>query len=156
VSAEEKNEAVVARVWAHAGPLLADMGMELVEVEFRRESGGWVLRLYIDRDGGVSVEDCAQVSREVSVFLDVEDMIDHAYNLEVSSPGLERPLRKAEDFARFAGRRVRVKMAAPLEGRRVFTGTLRGMEAEDVVVELDEGVRVRLPRRDVARARLVV
>ena len=156
MSAEEKNEAVVARVWAHAGPLLADMGMELVEVEFRRESGGWVLRLYIDRDGGVSVEDCAQVSREVSVFLDVEDMIDHAYNLEVSSPGLERPLRKAEDFARFAGRRVRVKMAAPLEGRRVFTGTLRGMEAEDVVVELDEGVRVRLPRRDVARARLVV
>jgi len=88
-------------------------GLELVQVQYRREDHGWVLRILVDRPGGVSVDECGEFSREVSDLLDVEDLIDNSYNLEVSSPGLDRPLIKPEDFERFAGREITLKTTSP-------------------------------------------
>ena len=117
-------EKIIAAIEAYAESLVDDLGLELVEVQFRRESHGWVLRIFIDKEGGVTIDDCTVVSRDISTWLDVEDLIEHAFHLEVSSPGLERPLKKMEDFKRFAGRKVRVKIKEPREERRVFTGIL--------------------------------
>lgn len=145
---------VVRSVEELVSPLLVDMGIELVEVEFRREGHGWVLRLYIDREGGVTLDDCAAVSREVSRYLEVEEPIEHAYHLEVSSPGLERPLRKKEDFIRFAGRKVRIKLQQKVEEQRVYVGTLQGMEGEDILLLVDER-QLHFPLADISKARLV-
>ena len=145
---------VVGRIEAFAEPLLEDMGIELVDIEFRREGHGWVLRLYIDRQDGVTLDDCATVSREVSRYLEVEDPIEQAYHLEVSSPGLERPLKKEKDFARFSGRRARIKLLEKRDGQRVFIGTLAGMENGAVLLNTDTGV-VRFMPAEIARARLL-
>jgi ribosome maturation factor RimP len=146
---------VIERVEEFIAPLLADMGVELVEIQYQREGHGWVLRLFIDREGGVTLEDCTGVSREVSRYLEVEDPIEHAYHLEVSSPGLERPLKKKDDFIRFAGRRARVKMREKRDGQRVFIGTLQGVENEDVLLHVD-GRLQRFPLADITRARLIL
>ena len=129
------------------------LGYEVVELEFHPQGRGGLLRVYIDREGGVTVDDCEIVSRQVSAVLDVEDPIPGAYTLEVSSPGLDRPLRKAADFARFAGERAKVELTLPIEGRRRFTGTLKGCEAEHVLIEVD-GVLHRLPLGGIAKAKL--
>lgn len=131
------------------GPIEA-LGYELVEVEFPPH----LLRIYIDREGGVTVDDCEVVSRQVSAVLDVEDPIPGHYTLEVSSPGLDRPLRKAADYARFAGERAKVELLLPIEGRKRFTGTLKGCEAGEVSIEVD-GVLHRLPLDGISKARLV-
>ncbi len=91
---EGATDRLVTAIAAFAEPLLADMGLELVEIQYRREGHGWILRFFIDREDGVGIDDCAKASREISARLEVEDLIDHAYTLEVSSPGLERPLKK--------------------------------------------------------------
>ncbi len=146
---------VIERVEDFLSPLLAEMDIELVEVQFRREGHGWVLRLFIDRADGVNLDDCASVSREVSRYLEVEDLIEHAYHLEVSSPGLERPLKKKDDFVRFAERRVRVKMREEVDGQRVFIGTLQGVEGDEVLLLVDEREQ-RFPLVDIVRARLIL
>jgi len=146
---------IIAQVEDFIVPLLADMGVELVDIEFRREGHGWVLRIYIDRSGGVTLEDCAKVSREVSSYLEVEDPIEHAYHLEVSSPGLERPLKKERDFIRFSGRMARVKLREKRNDQRVFIGKLQGMENEEVLLEVDGRIERFLPA-DIARARLIL
>ncbi len=148
------EDRIITAVEGFARPILDEMGLELVEVQFRREAG-WVLRLFIDREGGVTLDDCASVSRQVSSYLEVEDLIDHAYNLEVSSPGLERPLKRAEDFTRFAGRRARVKLRQPLDGQRVFIGTLGGLRDNRVVLDVD-GREMEFDLDGVTRARLVL
>ena len=102
------NNPVVEKIRAYADELLPSMGLELFDIQFRREGHGWVLRLFIDREEGVSLEDCSLVSREISDYLDVEDVIEQSYFLEVSSPGLERPLRSLEDFKRFCGQKARI------------------------------------------------
>jgi ribosome maturation factor RimP len=129
-------------------------GMELVHAEARPESGGLVLRLFIDREGGVTLDDCATVSRQVSAQLDLEDPIPGHYTLEVSSPGLDRPLVKDHDFARFEGNAVRIETAAPLEGRRHFRGRLGRLEGGMVRLALEDGSEVSIPRELVTRARL--
>ncbi len=135
--------------------MLADFGMELVEVQFRRERHGWVLRLYIDKPGGVTVDDCAAVSREMSSYLEVEDLISHRYHLEVSSPGLERPLRKEADFVRFTGRKARIRLREPVDGQRVFVGILEGVEDTAVVLAV-EGKRRCFALSAIDRARLTL
>jgi ribosome maturation factor RimP len=130
------------------------LGYEVVELEFHPQGRGGLLRVYIDREAGVTVDDCEIVSRQVSAVLDVEDPIPGAYTLEVSSPGLDRPIRKAADFARFAGQQARIDMELPIEGRRRFAGTLKGCEAEEVTIEVD-GVLHKLPLGGMAKARLV-
>jgi ribosome maturation factor RimP len=140
-------------------PLAADavreQGAELVDVEFRREPGGWVLRLYIDKVGGVSLADCQRVSEVVGTLLEVQDPIPHAYTLEVSSPGLTRPLQTDEDWNRAVGSLVRIVARQPIEGRQVLMGRLDGFEGEALTVIVD-GDRLRVARDQVARARLEV
>src|SRR3954462_1084777 len=141
----------MAAVQAVIEPVVAGMGYELVELQ--SANGGRMLRLFIDKPGGIGVEDCAAVSRQLSRVLEVEGI--EYDRLEVSSPGLDRPLRKGSDFARFAGHKADVRMRRPdATGRRRFVGVLRGAEDGRVAVEF-EGQTVRLELDDVERARLV-
>ncbi len=141
-------------------PVLARDGFELVEVEWLRLAGRWTLRVFIDKEGGVSIDDCQGASRTIEPLLDVEDFIEPAYDLEVSSPGLDRPLRKPQDFDRYAGQRAHVKSFAPVPDtalgqppRKHWTGTLRGFK--DGAVELDvDGVLHRIPLDRIAKAHL--
>lgn len=136
-------------------PGVRALGFELVEVEYKGAGGGQnVLRVYIDSPKGITVDDCARVSRQVSALLDVEDPIAEAYVLEVSSPGLDRPLTRREDFARYAGETVKVRMSEAVLGRRNFKGTLVGLEGDAVVVVVDNE-RFSLPIARIERARLV-
>jgi len=131
-------------------PILDDLGLELVDLEYRRESHGWVLRVYLDKEGGITLDDCALASREFSTILDVEDLIDTAYHLEVSSPGIERPLKKAKDFERFAGQQAKIKTLIaidPLEKgrpRKTFVGRLDGLEDNMVLLTLREKNEVQI------------
>lgn len=168
----------VRELWQLTEPHVVGAGFELVELEWTRESDGWVLRLFIDRPAGpflpgasgqdvspdadngleralaISHEDCERVSRDLSAALDVADSIPHAYRLEVSSPGIERPLRRETDFARFAGRQAKIRTSDPVEGRRNFNGMLRG--ARDGIVEIDcDGRSYKVPVDNVVRANLV-
>jgi len=145
----------VAAIEEHAMAVLEQMGMELFEVQFRREGHGWVVRLYIDREEGVTLDDCAAVSREIGTWLEVEDLIEHAYHLEVSSPGLERPLRKMKDFARFTGRKAKIKLREPLNEQKVFIGTIDQVDEKTVVLVVDEKP-VSLLFDNIAKARLVL
>jgi ribosome maturation factor RimP len=146
-------------LWLLAEPYVRDAGFDLIEVQFGREQRGLVLRLFIDRpegvgSGGINVDDCERVSRDVSAALDVADQISQAYQLEVSSPGLDRPLRRERDFARFAGESARIRLAEGVEGRRNFTGTLRGAKDGRVEIACD-GRSYELPIDDIVRANLV-
>ena len=129
-------------------------GMELVHMEMRREAGGLVLRLFVDKEGGVTLDDCARVSRQVSAQLDADDPIPERFTLEVSSPGLDRPLVSDRDFARFAGRQVRLTTASPLDGRRNFSGRLLELAEGAVRLVLDDGREVAIPRDQITKARL--
>lgn len=121
-------------------PVLNDLGVELVEREWLHEAGRWVLRLYIDREGGaITLEDCSRVSRAIEGTLDVENIIPHRYCLEVSSPGINRPLRRPKDFDRFKGERIELKSREPVQGRHHFTGILKGLEKDQIIVEDERG-----------------
>ena len=133
------KQTVEARTAEIAEPLIAVMGMELVDVEFLHERDRWILRLFIDKPGGVGLEDCEAVSRAVEAPLEVENIVEHAYHLEVSSPGLERPLKKPEHFRRAEGRLVRVKTFAPLgePPRRNFRGVLTAVALDGVTLDVE-------------------
>lgn len=145
---------VIEQVKSIAVPLVTELDLELVDVEFRREAGGWILRLYIDKPNGVTLDDCQRVSEELGDLLDVENLIHHPYNLEVSSPGLNRPLCREEDFLRFAGQRARVTTSQAVEGQRRFLGVLRGCEDGRVVLEREDGTVVSIPYALITKARL--
>jgi ribosome maturation factor RimP len=154
------QESVVERARSVLGPVLARDGYELVDVEWLRGGGRWTLRVLIDRPGGVNVDDCQLVSRTIDPILDVEDFIEPAYDLEVSSPGLDRPLRTPEHFERYRGKRVHVKAYGPVAGtadgsapRKNWTGTLEGFAAGSVRVLVD-GVLHRIPLDQIAKARI--
>lgn len=144
------NETLVALV----EPLLSNLGYELVELEFGGGRGAGTLRIYIDRAEGVGIEDCERISREISALLDVHDPIPTAYRLEVSTPGLDRVLRRPAHFARFAGARIEVELAAPRDGRRRYTGRLAQAGASGIELTVD-GVQVQLDYAEIYRARLV-
>jgi len=139
-----------------AREILEYAGMEMVHLEMKREPGGHLVRLYIDKEGGVTLDDCSLISRQLSAQLDIEDPIEGRYTLEVSSPGLDRPLFTDRDFARFAGRQIRLSTHVPLDGRRNFQGRLEGIVDGSVRITLQEGREVSIPRDQVARARLEV
>ena len=148
-------------LWTLAEPYVRDAGFDLIEVQYAREQRGAVLRLFIDRPAGspgdqtlVGVDDCERVSRDVSAALDVADNIAHTYLLEVSSPGLDRPLRRERDFARFVGESARVRLEAGVEGRRNFSGTIRGAKDGHVEIACD-GRSYTLPIDDIQKANLV-
>jgi ribosome maturation factor RimP len=156
-------ETVVEKVREIAGRVAADRGLEIFEVQFRREAPGMVLRIQIDRPGpaasaedSVSVEDCAHVSRDLSAILDVEDVVPTAYTLEVSSPGLDRPLRRADDYRRFAGRLAKIVVRDPVDGQGFFRGRLGGVDGGDVLIDGEDGKTHRVPIAVITRANLEV
>lgn len=116
-------------------PILEDRGLALFDVEFHPTGKRWLLRIYIDRKPSVTIDDCEYVSRELSRVLDVDDVIDHPYTLEVSSPGLTRPLKKKEDFARSRGRKCRIVTRTEIGGKREFEGVIADVIGDDVVVQ---------------------
>ena len=149
-------DTVIERVREFAESLLPAMGLELFEVQFRREGHGWVLRLVVDKEDGVTLDDCSQVSRETSDFLDVEDIIDHPYHLEVSSPGLERPLRTMAECQRHLGKKVRIKLKQELDAQRVIIGELETAEQDELTVLSEEGTTYNIEWENVQKARLTL
>ncbi len=128
---------IVSRVWQLTEPLCLGEGMELVHVEYQREPAGRILRVYMDKPGGVTLDDCVNVSRQLSDILDVGLDTQAAYRLEVSSPGLQRPLGRLSDFERFSGCRAKIRTAKPIDGQKNFTGALAGIEGLSVRIEMD-------------------
>ena len=157
---------IISRVDAIASRVAASYGLEIFEVQFRREASGMVLRIRLDRPGSrataedsVTVDECAKVSRDLSAIFDVEDVVPGQYTLEVSSPGLDRPLTRAEDYQRFAGRRAKLVMREKVDGQGYFKGTLGGVEDGPVKVVLIEGEDKRthrVPLDVITRANLEV
>ena len=151
---EDQQAQIRRQVEELSESLVVAAGMQLVDLEYRREGPRWMLRLFIDKEGGVTVDDCARISRELGDLLDVKDIIPHAYVLEVSSPGLNRRIRKKGDFSRFAGQKVQLLLISPIDGRRKIVGELIGVEGEEVVVTATEG-RFSVALKDIARANLI-
>jgi ribosome maturation factor RimP len=136
-----------------AEPILESMGLELVDIEFRREQAGWVLRIYIDREGGVTLDDCASASREVGAAIEIEDLIEQHYSLEVSSPGLTRPLKRLQDFERFKGCYAKLKFYGPVDGKKSVVGMIKGIDQNRVVIDL-EGYEMKIDFSEIAKANL--
>jgi len=132
------------------------MELELFDLQFRREGHGWVLRIFIDAEKGISLDDCSAVSRELSTYLDIEDCIGHPYHLEVSSPGLERPLRSLADFLRFQGKKAKVKLHAELDGRKVYEGMIGEVADDYAELRGSDGKSVRVTMAMINKARLVI
>lgn len=149
------NESIVAAAERMVRPILDEGGYELVEVEFVKEGGNRILRFIVDKPGGIDVEDCTRISEYVSAKLDEEDPIDGAYFLEVTSPGAERPLKKADDFRKAVGRNVFITTTETVQGRSEFEGILKSWDEQQL--EIQSGKKVYLiPMDRVASARLAV
>ena len=151
------------QIRAIAERVAASRGLTVWEIQSRRETSGHVVRVFIDRPGpaatpeeSVSIEDCEQVNREISTILDVEDPLPFAYTLEVSSPGLDRPLRGEDDYARFAGRMAKVVVSEAVDNQKAFAGRLRGIDGGEVLLEGPNGRMHRLPLRLITRGKLEV
>ena len=149
------SEKTIALVRELAEPLCESEGLEFVHVEFQRESGGRILRLYIDKPGGARLDDCVRISRQIGDLLDVYLENEIAYNLEVSTPGSERPLGKAADFDRFKGKSAKIRTRTSMEGRKNFTGKLLGISEGIVSLELSD-ITVAIPYEEISKARLVI
>ncbi len=164
-----EESALVRRLTELLEPVVLDYGLELVELQFRREEPGWVLRLIIDGDDGVGIDDCSKISREVSHLLEVEDPIAQAFQLEVSSPGLDRPLKRERDFTRSRGKLAKIVCREEIDGQKVFSGRLGELTAGVISLEIaadaaagpasgdDPAPRVvRIPLTAISRAKLVI
>ncbi len=156
MSEASTKQTIEERARQVAEPLVVAEGMELVEVEYLREQVGWILRVFIDKPGGVGLEDCSHISRTLDTVLDVEDFIPQEYHLEVSSPGLNRPLRKPDHFRRAEGKKVKVKTYGPIgePPRKNFSGVLKGVQDDSVTVDIEGAGSFRIPFRDIAKAHL--
>jgi ribosome maturation factor RimP len=145
------DEAIKKQARELLEPLVEQEGYELVDLVYRRERSGWVLRLYIDQPGGVTIDDCVKISGRAGDVLEVKDIIPSAYNLEVSSPGLDRPLRTEKDFLRAVNKRVKVQTREPIEGKSTLNGIVIACDSEAVALDCD-GLHFRVPLHQVARA----
>lgn len=139
-------DATVARIWELAAPLAETQGLEIIDIELRREGsrGGRVLRLYLDKEGGPNMDNLSEVSRELGALLDVHDVVQGAYTLEVSSPGINRPLKRPDHFKRFIGKRISVRTRDLVQGRRSFLGPLLDVMSDKIAVNQD-GARIEIP-----------
>ncbi len=149
----KKAQTVIREARALAAPLCESEGIELVHLEYQRESAGWIMRLYMDKPGGVTLDDCANISRQMNDLLDVHLEEVGPYNLEVTSPGPDRPLGKAQDYDKFKGNLVKIRTILPYEGQKNFTGVLMGLSGEQVNLMVGEET-VRIMLKDISRARL--
>jgi ribosome maturation factor RimP len=150
---------VVDKIESLVVPLVASLGLELVEIEYKPEGRQMILRVFIDKEGGVTLDDCAAVSKEFSALLDVEDIIQGKFTLEVSSPGLNRPLKSLSDYERYNGKLVKIKTFAALADdsgklRKTFLGKLLGVDGDLILVKLLEGQSASIPFTAVAKANL--
>ncbi|HIY04638.1 MAG TPA: ribosome maturation factor RimP [Candidatus Anaerotignum merdipullorum] len=137
-------------------PIVAEKKLELVDLEFVKEGANWYLRVYIDKEGGVSIDDCEAVSRELEAKLDTEDPIEQAYILEVSSPGIDRPLKKEADFEKFSGDIIDIKLYKALDGKKQYQGKLLGLQDGCISIEEEDGTIRAFAQKEVADVRLAV
>jgi ribosome maturation factor RimP len=144
---------ITRQVMERIQPLLLEEGMECVDLEFRRETRGWVLRLYIDKEGGITIDDCTRINQKVGRILDVENLIETPYHLEVSSPGLTRPLKNERDFIKYQNHLIKVKTVEPIGHQRLFKGKLLRVANEGIEIEMDHTI-LHIPFRRIAKARL--
>ncbi|MEW5984825.1 MAG: ribosome maturation factor RimP [Acidobacteriota bacterium] len=170
MTSEGTSRVALDRIRALAARVAASRGLDVFDVQFRRESRGWVVRVYLDRPGapvrpgkagttagdGVTIEDCQRTSEDLGTLLEVEDVIEQRYTLEVSSPGLDRPLRGPDDYRRFAGCLAKVVLSGPVDGQTHVEGRLQGMDGGDVLIADAKGRVRRIPQSRVAHARLEV
>ncbi|MEE8317888.1 MAG: ribosome maturation factor RimP [Candidatus Omnitrophota bacterium] len=133
---------------------LHESGMEMVDLEFRFESGRWTLRIFIDKERGVTVDDCANVNKELGYLIEAKNIIDYHYVLEVSSPGLNRPLKKEKDFMRSIGKMIKLELARPVNKRSKFTGRLTNVREGMISLLVDNGSLVELPLKEIDKARV--
>ena len=151
-----KTEAVEARAEALALPVAEENGYELVDIEYVKEAGTWYLRAYIDKPGGVTVDDCEIMSRAFEVKLDEEDLIQDAYILEVSSPGLGRPLKKEKDYIRAMGKEIEIHTYKPVDKNKLFFGTLTAYDENSVTILDEDGQEMRFEKKDLALIRMAI
>ena len=149
-----KREGYESKVEAFLLPIMEENKFELVDVEYVKEAGTWYLRAYIDKEGGFTVDHCEMVSRKLSDWLDEKDFIDDSYILEVSSPGLGRPLKKEKDFKRSMGEQVDIKLYRAIDRQKDFTGTLSAYDEETVTIQYEDGSESTFNRKDIALIRL--
>lgn len=149
-----KGEQYEARVEAWITPVLEQHQFELVDVEYVREVGVWYLRCYIDKEGGITVDDCEVISRLLGEWLDKEDFIEDSYILEVSSPGLGRPLKKEKDFARSIGKDVEIRLYKAIDKQKEFTGTFTSYDADSVTLTMEDGSERTFEKSEIALIRL--
>lgn len=151
-----KKESYEGRVEAYLLPLMDEHHFELVDVEYVKEAGTWYLRAYIDKEGGIAVDDCEVISRSLGSWLDQEDFISDSYILEVSSPGLGRPLRKEKDFERSMGKDVEVRLYRQIDKQKEFTGTLTAYDKDTVTLVMKDGSQKVFEKPDIALIRLAL
>lgn len=149
-----KREEYEAKVEAYLMPIMEENQFELVDVEYVKEAGTWYLRAYIDKEGGFTVDDCEMVSRRLSDWLDEKDFIDDSYILEVSSPGLGRPLKKDKDFKRSLGEQVEIRLYRAIDRQKDFAGALCGYDENTVTIRYEDGEESTFNRKDIALIRL--
>lgn len=145
---------LVAEVEKAVEPLLSQANVELVDLTYQKGPGGWTLCFFLDKPGGITLDDCTYWSDQIGQVLDQSGLISHAYSLEVSSPGLNRPLKKMADFQRFKGQKISVRLYAALEGQKNFHGQLTDTGLDEIQMKLEDNRDVRLPFKQIARARL--
>lgn len=133
-----KEQEIVERVEEIATPVVEGEGLSIYDIEFKRKSEGWVLRVFLFKEGGVSIDDCVKVSRQLNVLLDIEDIINHPYNLEVSSPGLTRTLKKLRHFEKSLNSVVKLKTKEPVDGERLFKGVIAKVEGDLITIKTDK------------------
>ena len=149
-----KREDIEKQAEALILPVLEEHKFDLWDTEYVKEAGTWYLRYFIDKEGGITIDDCETVSRRISDLLDEKDFIPEAYILEVSSPGLGRQLKKARDYERSLGQEVELRLFKPVGGSKEYTGTLRGYDADSFTIEFEDGEKMTFARPDVAVIRL--
>lgn len=143
------------RIEALVEALLKAEGLELVDLEFRKEARGWVLRIFMDKPGGVTLDDCSDLSREIGDQIEVNEVIPHSYTLEVSSPGLDRPLKKEKDFLRSIGKLIQLSTKVPLEGQTFFKGILLDFQGSGILRLAENKKTWEIPADHITKARLV-
>lgn len=137
-------------------PIIEEKKLELADIEFVKEGPNWYLRIYIDKDGGVSIDDCEAVSKALEKKLDEADPIEQAYILEVSSPGIDRPLKKEKDFIKYAGEIVDIKLYKPFDGKKEYQGELKGLQDKIVTIIEEDGKEISFTQKEIASIRLAV
>ena len=149
-----KREEYESKVESYLMPLMEEHNFELVDVEYVKAAGNWYLRAYIDKEGGIAVDDCEVISRKLSEWLDEKDFISESYILEVSSPGLGRPLKKEKDFARSIGCEVDIKLYRAVNRQKEFTGMLKSYDKDTVTIQMEDDAETVFNRADIALIRL--